>query len=408
MHVVYPICCGLDVHPASVVACLRCVGDDGQMRLERREYGTTHSEWLTLGEWLLAEHCPIVAMESTGVYWRPVYHLLCGLVEVVVGNPQEIRQRPGKKTDKADASWIAELLAHGLIRPSFIPPPAIQALRDLTRTRVSLVQTRTQAKQRVLKILEDTNVKVANVVSDLFGVSGRRMLAALIAGERHPKRLAALALGTLRRKLPQLELALQGQFTEHHARLIQGALDLIDVLEHQIKELDEQIGELVAPLAPQIKQLESLPGGQETAARVILAEIGTDMSRFDSAARLAAWAGVCPGNNESAGKRRRGKARKGNRYLRRVLVQCAWAARKTPSFLGRTFRRLEARLGGQKAAMAVAHKILVIIYHLLSEGSMYEEARYAHLQPKQEERERKRAIQALERLGYAVTLEALV
>ena len=180
------------------------------------------------------------------------------------------------------------------------------------------------------------------------------------------------------------------------------------MLERQIKELDEQIGELVAPLTPQIKQLESLPGVQETAARVILAEIGTDMSRFDSAARLAAWAGVCPGNNESAGKRRRGKARKGNRYLRRVLVQCAWAARKTPSFLGRTFRRLEARLGGQKAAMAVAHKILVIIYHLLSEGSVYEEARYAHLQPKQEERERKRAIQALERLGYAVTLEALV
>src|SRR5919199_2413838 len=184
MPVVHPICCGLDVHPASVVACLRCVGDDGQVRLERREYGPTHSELLTLGEWLLAEHCPIVAMESTGVYWRPVYHLLCGLVEVVVGNPQEIRQRPGKKTDKADASWIAELLAHGLIRPSFVPPPEIRALRDVTRTRVALVQTRTQAKNRVQKVLEDSHIKLASVVSDVFGTSGRQMLQALLAGER--------------------------------------------------------------------------------------------------------------------------------------------------------------------------------------------------------------------------------
>jgi len=202
--VVHPIWCGLDVHPASVVACLRCVGDEGQRRLERREYGTTHSALLTLGEWLLAEHCPMVAMESTGASWRPVSHLLCGLVEVVVGHPQEIRPRPGTKTDTADASWMTERLAHGLIRPSCIPPPTMQAWRDLTQTRVSLVQTRTQATQRVLQIFEDTTVKVATVVSDLFGVRGRRMLAALMAGERHPQRLAALALGTLRRKVPQL------------------------------------------------------------------------------------------------------------------------------------------------------------------------------------------------------------
>jgi transposase len=291
------------------------------------------------------------------------------------------------------------------MRPSFIPPPAIQALRDLTRTRVALVRTRSQAKNRIHKILEDTNIKLSSVVSDLFGVSGRRMLDALIQGERTPQKLATLALGTLRRKVPELELALTGQFTEHHGWLIQGALELIDLLERQIAELDAHIGELVAPLEPQIAQLDTIPGLNVTAARAVLAEIGTEMSHFGSAARLAAWAGVSPGNNESAGKRRRGKSRKGNRYLRRLLNQCAWAARKTPTYLGRTFRRLEVRLGKKKAAVAVAHKIVVIIYHLLAEGTCYEEARYDPLRPKQEARERQRAIQALERLGYVVTVE---
>jgi transposase len=356
-------------------------------------------------EWLVEQHCPVVAMESTGVYWQPVYHVLSGALEVVVGNAHEMRRRPGRKTDKADACWIAELLAHGLIRPSFLPPPPIQALRDLTRTRVALVQSRSQAKNRVHKILEDTNIKLASVVADLFGVSGRRMLAALIAGERDPHVLATFARGRLRRKLAALELALQGQFTAHHGRLIALALEVIDLMNRQIAELDQQIGELITPLYPQIEQLISLPGVEATAARMILAEIGIDMSRFGSAARLASWAGVCPGNDESAGKRRRGHTRNGNRYLRRVLVQCAWAARKTSTFLGRTFRRLEARLGGKKAAMAVAHKILVIVYHLLAEGTLYDEERYNRLSPQQEERQRRRAVQALQALGYRVTLE---
>jgi transposase len=388
-----------------LTACLRRVHEDGQVTKDVREFDTTYTALLALSEWLHEVHCPVVAMESTGVYWRPVYHVLVGTVDVLVGNPQEMRRRPGHKTDKADARWIAELLAHGLIRPSFIPPPAIQALRDLTRTRVGLVQTRTQAKNRVTKVLEDTNIKLASVVSDLFGTSGRRMLAALIAGERDPRVLAHLALRRLRRKLPELEVALTGQFTEHHAGIIQLSLELIDLLDRQIATLDEQIGALVAPLAPQIEQLTSIPGLQATAARVILAEIGTDMSRFGADARLASWAGMCPGNNESAGKRRHGRTRKGNRYLRRVLVQCAWATRKTPTYLGRTFRRLEPRLGGKKAAVAVAHKILVIVYHLLQEGTFYEEERYDRLQPRQEERQRKRAIKVLEQLGYQVTLE---
>jgi transposase len=326
---------------------------------------------------------------------------------VLVANARDIRPRPGKKTDKADAAWIAELLAHGLIRPSFVPPPAISALRDLTRTRVALVQTRTQAKNRVHKVLEDTNIKLSSVVTDLFGKSGRQMLAALIAGERDPKRLSALALGRLRHKLPQLELALAGQFTVHHGRLIQGALDLIDLLEQQIADLDQQISELVTPLQPQLAQLDSIPGVDLIAAREIIAEIGGDMSRFGSAGRLAAWARVSPGNNESAGKRRSGRTGKGNRYLRRILVQCAWAARKTPTFLGRTFRRLEGRLGKKKAAVAIAHKILVLVYHLLAEGTYYDEQRYAHLQPKQEDRWQRHAVETLERLGYRVVLEKI-
>jgi transposase len=405
MQVVHPVCCGIDVHQARLTACLRSVEGDSQVTQEVREFATTYSALLALTEWLVEQHCPVVAMESTGVYWQPVYHVLSGAFEVVVGNAHEMRRRPGRKTDKADARWIAELLAHGLIRPSFLPPPPIQALRDLTRTRVALVQSRSQAKNRVHKILEDTNIKLASVVADLFGVSGRRMLAALIAGERDPHVLATFARGRLRRKLAALELALQGQFTAHHGRLIALALEVIDLMNRQIAELDQQIGELITPLYPQIEQLISIPGVEATSARMILAEIGIDMSRFGSDARLASWAGVCPGNHESAGKRRRGHTRNGNRYLRRVLVQCAWAARKTSTFLGRTFRRLEARLGGKKAAMAVAHKILVIVYHLLAEGTLYDEERYNRLSPQQEERQRRRAVQALQALGYRVTLE---
>jgi transposase len=407
MDVVYPICCGVDGHQATLTACLRRVSQDGQITTELREFGTTYSDLLALSDWLVAEHCPVVALESTGVYWKPIYHVLVGVAEVFIGNAYDMRRRPGKKTDKADAIWIAELLAHGLIQPSFVPPPEIRALRDLTRTRVALIQTRTQAKNRIQAVLEDTNIKLASVASDVFGKSGRQMLDALIAGERDPQKLAAMALGKMRRKLPQLELALTGQFTDHHGRIIQGALDLIDLLNTQIAQIDEQIEELVEPLRPQIDQLDTIPGVNATAAWLIIAEIGTDMSRFGSHARLSSWAGVSPGNNESAGKRRRGKSRRGNRYLRRVLVQCAWGARKTATFLGRTFRRLEVRIGKKKAALAVAHKILVIIYHLLSEGTFYDEGRYEQVGPKQEARERKRAIKALERLGYRVTVESV-
>jgi transposase len=404
MQVVHPVCCGIDGHAAQSTACLRRVNNNGQISTEWRDFGTTYNQLLTLRAWLTEQGCPIVVLESTGVYWKPIYHVLVETLEVIIANARAVRQRPGKKTDKADAAWLADLLAHGLVEPSFIPPPAVQALRDLTRTRVALVQTRTQVQNRISKVLEDTNIKVAHAMSDLFGTSGRRMLKALCAGERDPHKLATLAMGTLRRKLPELEVALTGQFTAHHGRLIQGELELMELLERQIADLDAQIRQATEAFEPQLEQLQSIPGIKSITARDIIAEIGADMRRFGSATRLSSWAGVSPGNNESAGKRRKGRTGKGNRYLRRVLVQCAWAARKTPTFVGRTFRRLESRLGRKKAAMAVAHKILVIAYHLLLDGTFCDESRYGRQEARQEEREKKRALAALERLGYNVTL----
>jgi transposase len=356
-------------------------------------------------KWLESANCSVVGMESTGVYWKPVHHILSTRCEVVLGNSREIRQRPGKKTDKADATWIAELLAHDLITPSFVPPPGIAALRDLTRTRIALVQSRTQAKNRVHKLLEDTNIKLASVATDIFGKSGRRIMEALIAGEAHPSTLANMALGLLRRKRGELELALHGNFTTHHAKLLRLSLDLIDELDRQIQELDEEIGRAIKPYETEIMMLDSIPGIDQIAARDIIAEIGTDMQRFGSSARLASWAGVCPGNNESAGKRKSGKTRKGSKWLRRTLTQCAWAARKTDTYLGRRFSALERRLGGKKAAVAIAHQILVIVWHLLREGTLYEEKRYGLMTQQQEERRLKRHVEELKRLGYNVTLE---
>jgi len=289
------------------------------------------------------------------------------------------------------------------MRPRCIPPPPNGALRDPLCTRVALIQNCAQAKTRVIKVLEDTHSKLTSVVSALCGRSGRQMLAALLAGERDPKTLAALALGVLRRKPPQLELALTGQCTEHHAWLIHGALERIDLLDRQMTDRDQHSGELMAPWAPPLEQLTSSPGVEATAARAILAEIGTEMRHLGSAARLASWAGVCPGHDERAGTRRSGRMRKGHRDLRRVLVQCAWAARKPPTFRGHTCRRLERRLGGKKAAMAVAHKILMMGYHLVLEGTCDEEERYDRLPSRQEARPQKRAVKALERLGDRVT-----
>ena len=404
METIHPICCGLDVHQASVTACLRRVKSEGTVSVEVREFGTTVTDLISLAEWLVEAGCPIAAMESTGVYWKPVWNILSPLLDVWTLNARDVKQRRGKKRDRADAKWIAELVAHDLVQPSFVPPPALGALRDLLRTRTVLVQTRTQVKNRVLAMLEDTNVKLASVVSDPFGVSGLKIMKALINGERDVKVLSDLAMGVLRRKIPQLELALQGSFTDHHAFLIRLGLDSLDQCNRQISELDARISFVMEPLQERTSQLMSIPGVGEIAARVILSEIGTDMSRFGSAQRLASWAGLCPGDNESAGKRKSGKTRKGNRYLRRVLSECAWATRHTETFLGRTFRRLHVRIGGKKAAVAVAHKILVIIFHLLNEAQLYQDERYDAIKEKDRIRQKTRALTTLHRLGYQVTL----
>jgi len=404
METVYSVCCGLDVHQASVSACLRRVATNGTISTESQQFATTVQGLTQLSQWLTEAGCPIVAMESTGVYWKPVFHILSATVEVWVVNARDVKQRRGKKTDRADAQWIAELLAYGLIEPSFIPPPQIAALRDLIRMRTALVETRTQVKNRVLAVLEDTNVKLASVVSDPFGVSGREIMDALVRGHRDPEALSQLARGVLRRKIAELSTALEGSFTDHHALLIRLNLELIDQTNAQIQQLDERIEQLTEPLQKEIQQVQSIPGVHRTAARIILSEIGIDMSRFGSAPRLCSWAGMCPGNNESAGKRKSGKTRKGNRYLRRVLAECAWAAGKTDSFLGRTFRRLQARIGGKKAAVAVGHKILQIVYHLFNEGTVYDDGRYNRLNKKQESRQLKRALSALKQLGYQVQL----
>lgn len=404
MEILHSICAGLDVHQATVTACLRCAGLDGQVQLETRQFATTTKGLLELTDWLVSAHCPVVAMESTGVYWKPVHHILSAHLDMVVGNSRDIRVRRGKKTDKADAQWIAELLAHGLIVPSFVPSPEIAALRDLTRSRVQLVQMRASVKNRIYKILEDTNIKLASVVSDLFGVSGRAMLDALVSGERNAKKLASLAKSSLKKKIPQLEVALEGYFTEHHARLIQQNLEQIDLFSRHIKDLEERINQLLVPLAQPLEQLTSIPGVSTTSASAILGETGPDMSCFVTAGRLASWTKICPGNNESAGKRSSGKTGQGNKYLKRILVQCAWTTRKTETFLGLTFRRLEKRLGGKKAAVAVAHKILVIVFCLLKEGVVYDEQRYSDQERKGEEKRLARAKQILERVGYKIEL----
>jgi transposase len=404
METIHSLCCGLDVHQSSVTACLRHVKPEGSVIVEIKEFDTTVRGLTTLADWLVEAGCPLVAMESTGVYWKPVWNILSPLFDVWILNARDVKQRRGKKKDRADAKWIAELVAHDLVQPSFVPPPKIGALRDLIRMRTTLVQTRTQAKNRVLGVLEDTNVKLASVVSDPFGVSGRKMMNALVNGERDVNVLSEMALGVLRRKIPQLKVALEGCFTEHHAFIIGLGLESVDHCNRQINELHAQIAILMKPLQEEVSRLTSIPGVSETAARVILSEIGTDMSCFGSAHRLASWAGLCPGDNESAGKRKSGKTRKGNRYIRRVLAECAWATRKTDSFLGRTFHRFQIRMGGKKAAIAVAHKILVICFHLLNEAQFYDDGRYDFITERNLKRQKKRALTMLRQLGYQVEL----
>jgi transposase len=406
MEPIHRCCAGLDVHKQTVVACVRRLDPCGHAHHEVRTFGTMTCHLLALADWLAGEGVSHVAMESTGVYWKPIFHLLEGRFELLLVNAQHIKQVPGRKTDVKDCEWIAQLLQHGLLRPSFLPPAPIRELRDLTRQRTQLVQELATVANRIHKVLEDANIKLASVATDVLGTSGRDMLEALIAGCTDPEKLADLARRRLRAKIPELRQAFQGRVTDHHRFLLRMHLDHVAHLEALIGRLSARIDEVLAPFAEAADRLRTIPGISERAAETVLAEIGTDMGQFPSDGHLASWAGMCPGNDESAGKRRSGRTTKGNRWLKRILVQAAWAASHTKgTYLAAQYRRLARRRGAKRALVAVGHTLLVIIYHLLKRGTTYHELGPDFLDRLEPERLTRQLVRRLESLGHKVSLE---
>lgn len=405
MQVVHSRCCGLDVHKKTVVACVVLTADDGSVQREVRTFGTMTADVLALADWLSHAEVVQVAMESTGVYWRPVFNLLEEGRTVTLVNAQHMKAVPGRKTDVHDSVWLADLLRHGLLRASFIPPAPIRELRELTRYRKTLIQERADEINRVQKLLEGANIKLAAVASDVLGVSGRRMLDALLEGERDPEVLAELAKGRLRAKLPQLRRALEGRLQAYHLILLTRLLAHIDFIEESLAQLQEEVDCAQAPFAAAVSLLQTIPGVQEKAATALVAEMGTDMTRFPTAKHLASWAGVCPGNKQSAGKRLSGRSTAGNPWLRAVLGEVAWAAaRSKNTYFSAQFARLARRRGRAKALVAVAHSVLVCAYHILRTQEPYHDLGPDHFATLDATRVERRYIQRLEQLGYTVTL----
>jgi len=380
---------------------------NGTVRKNMRTFGTTTRELLSLRTWLLSEGCTHVAMESTGVYWKPVYAILeGGALEIVVANAHHVKKVPGRKTDVKDAEWIADLLCHGLLRSSFVPPKPIRELRDLTRYRRKLVESQTAERNRLLKLLEIANIKLASVATDVFGVSGRLMLRALIEGKATTQEMANLAQRKLRKKIPELEPALEGKLEEHHRFLLRLQLDRLETAEKDLAVLEQRIQEKLQPYDAQVTLLDEIPGVDRTLAAVIIAELGVDMKVFENVPQLASWTGVSPGNNESAGKRKSSRIPKGNVYLKTALVEAATAAARTKgTYLRDKFYRLKARRGYKRAIVAVAHKILVAIYHMFSQRVCYNELGDLYLDKLHKHHLTRNLIHRLERLGYTVKLE---
>jgi transposase len=406
MEPMYAACAGLDVHKQTVVACVRRQGPQGKARPQTRTFGTTTGALLDLSDWLSESGVTHVAMESTGVYWKPIWNILEGHFQIALVNAQHIKQVPGRKTDVKDAEWIAQLLQHGLLRGSFVPAAPQRELRELTRQRRKLIQARAAVANRIQKVLEDANIKLASVATDVLGVSGRAMLEGIIGGEANPEILANQARGRLRNKIPQLEAALRGRVTEHHRFLLRLLLDDLTAREGLIARLSERI-EQVMPAACEeaVQRLVTIPGVDVRAAEAIVAEMGADMEQFPSAAHLSSWAGMCSGNNESAGKRKSGKTRKGNRWLREVLVQSAWAAGRTKdTYLSAQFRRMAGRRGKKRAAVVLGHTLLVIMYQVLKKRSSYRELGADYLDRLDQERLTRGLVRRLERLGHRVIL----
>jgi transposase len=406
MDILYRCCAGLDVHKKTVVACVRCLDQAGRVHQEVRTFGTMTADLLALADWLAQRGVTHAAMESTGVFWKPVFNLLEGQVDVILVNAQHVKQVPGRKTDVKDSQWLADLLQHGLLKASFVPPAPIRELRDLTRQRAQLVAEKATVANRIQKVLEDANIKLASVATDVLGVSGRDMIEALIAGETGPEQLADKARKRLRAKIPALQAALRGRVTDHHRFQLRLLMDHLTHLEALIGRLVGRIEEVMAPFAEAAQRLTTIPGVEQRTAEVVVAEIGTDMEQFPTAAHLASWAGMCPGNNESAGKRKSGRTTKGSRWLRQVLTQAAWAASHTKdTYLAAQYRRLAARRGKKRALVALGHTLLVIIYHLLKGGGTYQELGGDFLERLEPERLTRQLVRRLEKLGHQVTLK---
>ena len=407
MEVVYNRCAGLDVHKETVVACVE-IREGGKLRKEIRTFFTMTSDLLLLHDWLQAHGVTHVAMESTGVYWKPIFNLLEGNFEVLLVNAAHIKAVPGRKTDVKDSEWIADLLSHGLLKASFIPPQDIRDLRDLTRYRKSLTDERVREVNRLQKLLETANVKLASVATDVMGVSGRAMLEALISGKTDPEALADLAKGKLRKKLAALREALNGRFRPHHQFMLGEILAHLDYLDEAIERLSQEVEQHIAPFFQEIQLLDTIPGVDRKIAEAIIAEIGVDMSRFPTSNHLASWAGLCPGNNESAGKRKSGKTRKGDQWLKRHLIEAAFAvSHSKDNYLTALYHRIAHRRGVKKATIAVAHAIIVMAHNIISKKIPYREFGADYFDRLNETYIKHSSIQRLESMGYEVILKPL-
>ena len=406
MDVVNESCCGLDIHKRTISACVISSSQTSRAKKQMRVFGTMTCDLLALADWLNELGITHAAMEATGVYWKPVWNVLEGRIsEILLVNAQHVKMVPGRKTDQKDAEWLADLLRHGLLRGSFIPPAPIRELRDLTRLRVTVVEDLNRVTCRIQKVLEDANLKLASVASDTVGASGRAMLAAIISGQTDPAQLAQMSRGKLRRRIPELEAALHGKVTDHHRFLLKQLLAWLSFLESQLNNLEAAIADRLAEDAEQIARLCTIPGIERITASGLVAEIGLDMGRFPTAHHLASWAGLCPGNCESAGKRLGGATRKGSPAIRRCLCQAAWAVAKTRNnYLSALFHRLVGRRGKKRAVIAVAHAMLIAAYHILKRNECYRELGGDYFDRLDVARTQRTLVRRLERLGNTVIL----